>query len=449
MKKNWSSIAKDGSKLLLALVLVIITTMVASVIAAPPGTPYNLGETLQPSCAPGDTNCTVVTPAASGANSDITSLSGLTTSLSVPQGGTGLSTIAAGKLLYASALDTLAELSLDSLLSTPGGVLTLDPTIMVQGENVSLLNNDAGYIRADGTVDLAADWTIANNSITLTNGTLTANLVTDGTASLSGGTVSDGAGSWMYGGTVNGTMIQDGAGVTIFGGTVTGATLTDGVFSVNSGTIVGASGSNLMWTNDAGYITAESDPVYLANGATYVNPYGDYIFEINSSGSNIGFRTKNNAFEFTSGAGGGTPVLSSYDGGAGGYNGALAVGTVPGAVNPNSPLCYETNSIAGASKMLVQCSSSYIASGSSATLSGLNLSSGNLTSAANVTSTNYYGNNLILTPQASPPCTAGVNCADGQIYLDTDGVSGAVLCIYRAGVAAWYNSAGASPGGCA
>lgn len=35
-----------------------------TVIAAPPATPYDLGETLAPSCAPGDINCTVVIPQA-------------------------------------------------------------------------------------------------------------------------------------------------------------------------------------------------------------------------------------------------------------------------------------------------------------------------------------------------------------------------------------------------
>lgn len=46
-----------------------------TILAAPPASPYTLGETLAPTCAPGDTNCTVTTPAASGDNTDITSLS--------------------------------------------------------------------------------------------------------------------------------------------------------------------------------------------------------------------------------------------------------------------------------------------------------------------------------------------------------------------------------------
>lgn len=48
--------------------------------------------------------------AASGANSDITSLSGLSTALSVGQGGTGLSSLTANQLLYASSSSTIAQL---------------------------------------------------------------------------------------------------------------------------------------------------------------------------------------------------------------------------------------------------------------------------------------------------------------------------------------------------
>lgn len=50
----------------------------AALIAAPPGSQYTPGETLAPTCAPGDPNCSVVPPAASGANADITSMTALT-----------------------------------------------------------------------------------------------------------------------------------------------------------------------------------------------------------------------------------------------------------------------------------------------------------------------------------------------------------------------------------
>jgi hypothetical protein len=70
--------------------IIIGLSMVTVAIAAPPGSPFNLGQTLDPACAPGDPNCTVVTPAASGDNSDITSLG---------SGNIGIGTTSAGELL--------------------------------------------------------------------------------------------------------------------------------------------------------------------------------------------------------------------------------------------------------------------------------------------------------------------------------------------------------------
>ena len=54
-----------------------------------------------------------------GANSDITSITGLTTALSATQGGTAQATYAAGDILYASASNTLAKLG----VGTAGQVL--------------------------------------------------------------------------------------------------------------------------------------------------------------------------------------------------------------------------------------------------------------------------------------------------------------------------------------
>ena len=63
----------------MAVVFLATFASVAVLVAAPPGSPYNPGETLAPSCAPGSGNCTVIAPAASGTNGDITSMTALTT----------------------------------------------------------------------------------------------------------------------------------------------------------------------------------------------------------------------------------------------------------------------------------------------------------------------------------------------------------------------------------
>jgi hypothetical protein len=59
--------------------------------------------------------------AKSGANSDITSLTGLTTALSATQGGTAQTTYATGDILYASSANTLSKLT----IGTSGQVLTV------------------------------------------------------------------------------------------------------------------------------------------------------------------------------------------------------------------------------------------------------------------------------------------------------------------------------------
>jgi hypothetical protein len=64
---------------------------------------------------------TNLSAAASGANSDITSLTGLTTALSAAQGGTGQSTFTTGDILYASGSTTLSKRGVGS----SGQVLTV------------------------------------------------------------------------------------------------------------------------------------------------------------------------------------------------------------------------------------------------------------------------------------------------------------------------------------
>jgi hypothetical protein len=65
-----------GSKFLIGALLIAGSSFVYSAVAAPPGSPYSLGETLSPTCAPGDANCTVEPPQASDDNlTDISNIS--------------------------------------------------------------------------------------------------------------------------------------------------------------------------------------------------------------------------------------------------------------------------------------------------------------------------------------------------------------------------------------
>ncbi|MEA2037224.1 MAG: hypothetical protein U9O94_06950, partial [Nanoarchaeota archaeon] len=53
---------QTSSKFLLGAFIISISSFIYVALAAPPDSPYNLGETLAPTCAPGDANCTVDTP---------------------------------------------------------------------------------------------------------------------------------------------------------------------------------------------------------------------------------------------------------------------------------------------------------------------------------------------------------------------------------------------------
>jgi hypothetical protein len=107
-------------------------------------------------------------PAISGAALTSLNPSALSSAVAVAKGGTGLTTIASGKLLYASALDTLAALSLGSGLAITSGVL--DTVGGGGGASLSVANTwtatqtfAAGTAGADGTGTngAATDYTIS------------------------------------------------------------------------------------------------------------------------------------------------------------------------------------------------------------------------------------------------------------------------------------------------
>ena len=62
--------------LIIALVVYFSFNFLTKAFAAPPDSPYSLGETLAPTCAPGDGNCYVAIPGFSQTNSDITAIMG-------------------------------------------------------------------------------------------------------------------------------------------------------------------------------------------------------------------------------------------------------------------------------------------------------------------------------------------------------------------------------------
>ena len=136
--------------------------------------------------------------AASGANSDITSLSGLTTPLSVTQGGTGQSSYTDGQLLIGNSTgNTLTKASLTAgsgVTITPGsGSITISASgtggtvISVSGSGGTTgLTLTGGPITGSGTLTLGGTLTVANGGTGAT--TLTGVLKGNGTSAFTAAT---------------------------------------------------------------------------------------------------------------------------------------------------------------------------------------------------------------------------------------------------------------------
>ncbi len=127
---------------------------------------YQPGETLEPDCAPGSLNCGVLPLATAGANTNITSLAGLTTALTIGQGGTNITSYTAGDLLYASDASTLSKLSIgseDKILKVSGGALIwgndTDTDTHIGTTDITLtggrlFNMNGNSLTFDGTADV-------------------------------------------------------------------------------------------------------------------------------------------------------------------------------------------------------------------------------------------------------------------------------------------------------
>lgn len=139
--------------------------------------------------------------ASSGANSDITSLSGLTTPLSATQGGSGFGSYTTGDILYADTSSTLARLNDvatgNALISGGNGVAPLwgkiGLTTHVSG-TLPVANGGSGattltgFLKGNGTSAFTAQATIGNAD--LTNSSITVgstSIALGGTATTLGG----------------------------------------------------------------------------------------------------------------------------------------------------------------------------------------------------------------------------------------------------------------------
>lgn len=138
--------------------------------------------------------------AMSGVNSNITSLTGLTTALSASQGGTGLSSYTAGDILYASGSSTLSKLNIgtnDQVLKVAGGTLVWGTDTHLGNTNLALsgarglalngnpLTIDGGtgdvVFNDNGSVTIGGDLTITGDDLVMGTNSLGSLLVADGT----------------------------------------------------------------------------------------------------------------------------------------------------------------------------------------------------------------------------------------------------------------------------
>jgi hypothetical protein len=187
-----------------------------------------------------DLNTALENKAAKGANSDITSLSGLTTALSIAQGGTG---------------QTSASAALMALGGSPSVSPTFTGTIYFPGSgvwnssgNVGIGTNPGAYmLNVAGTANFAG---IINGSITGNAATVTNGVTTTGSQ------------------TISGTKTFSG-GINITGGGITSTSPTSGSWNVNGYFTPPAGFYDYSYDND--------DELYLSIGGTNVTSGGGFI----------------------------------------------------------------------------------------------------------------------------------------------------------------------------
>jgi len=249
-----------------------------------------------------------IAAAASGANSDITSLTGLTTPLTVAQGGTGSAT-ASGARSNLSAAQSGSNADITALTNTAGiqvgaptggaqGTGTINATgLFINGVGVGTgsgsvtsvavsggttgLTTSGGPVTTSGTITLAGTLAVANGGTGQTSytdgqlliGNSTGNTLTKATLTAGSGiTITNSAGgititSTAGGGTVTSVSGSGGTtGLTLSGGPITGSgTLTlGGTLAITNGGTGGATASGARLNLGAAASGANSDITSLA-----------------------------------------------------------------------------------------------------------------------------------------------------------------------------------------
>ena len=186
----------------------------------------------------------------------------------VTNGGTGLSTIAKGALLYASDIDTIAA---STAMSTNGQVLIGNATngypsvaTLTAGSNVTITNGAGSITIAASLTTLAADLDCDNNDIDLGTGYLSSDGAQNGIRVTGANTFMGASGSYFNDDILNiaggGIRFSDASSIkpnATTGGT-TGKTVTiegGGSAAANAGNLALKGGTSSSGNNNGGHVT--------------------------------------------------------------------------------------------------------------------------------------------------------------------------------------------------
>lgn len=157
------SVFKQHKKLLFSLAFFAVFGLTLQIFAAPPVTTYSQGETLDPSCVPGSTNCIVsIIPDQTGNSGKYLTTNGTTASWStISGGGGGLSSVSVtGSLSGDGTL--LNPLSINQATSGSDGYLSSTDWSVFNNKLSSI--STSGVVSGDGTMGNPLTLSLATNS---------------------------------------------------------------------------------------------------------------------------------------------------------------------------------------------------------------------------------------------------------------------------------------------
>ena len=211
--------------------------------------------------------------AASGANSDITSLSGLTTPLSETQGGTGYGSYTTGDLLYASSSSTLARLN---DVATGNALISGGVGVAPSYGKIGLTTH------VSGTLPVSSGGTGAT--------TLTGYLVGNGTSAVTAVSTIPNAGLTNSSITIGSTAISLGASTATLAGLTTVTVTQDPTAALQLSTKQYVDGQVATVSNTT-YHTASAASATANLNATYNNGTGGVGATLTNAGTQAAFAT--------------------------------------------------------------------------------------------------------------------------------------------------------------